>query len=260
MFRRIVAGVDALFSSEVLLVERQGTVFSITLNRPAKYNALNVALNRDLLRALQSVSSDVTVVVLRGAGKHFCAGSDLHDLYRVDRREAERVIRLEMEACSLLAALPQLTVAVLHGKCFGGGAFLPLYCDLRLGRAGVEFALPEVSLGWVPPYGLERLLAGVPRSFALEMLLTGRTCGDREALEKGWIQRLLGPDEREMHLLEKLGEIPEETLRDTLGLVSAKNLKEIHAADERALQAFIDHFDTDHARARIASFVERKRS
>jgi enoyl-CoA hydratase/carnithine racemase len=250
----------ATASSDVLLVERKGPLVFITLNRPEKYNALNVDLNVAFTRALHSIAADAAVVVLRGAGKHFCAGSDLYDLYKVDRREAERVIRLEMEASHALAALPQLTVALVHGKCFGGGAFLPLYCDLRIGRADVEFACPEVSLGWAPPFGLERLLANLPSSFALEMLLSGRVCGDKEALEKGWLHWLTTTEEDEFSYLEKLAQIPRRTLIDTLALVRPKNLQEMQTADERALAAFLDHFDTDHARNKIASFVEKKRN
>jgi len=243
-------------SSEVLLTEQKGPILWLTLNRPNKYNALSVELNEALLRACGAVTDDVAVVVLRGEGKHFCVGSDLKDLYQVDRAEAERVLRIEMEACLALAALPQLTVAVLHGKCFGGGAILPLYCDLRIARAGVELAMPEVSLGWTPPYGIERMHANMARSFALEVLLTGRVCGDREAVERGWVHRLVSAEE-ETPLLEKLAQISRRTLGDTL---APKNPEEIRQADENALAAFLDHFDTDHARNKIASFVEKKRS
>src|ERR1017187_1048595 len=96
-------------SSEILLIEQKGPILWLTLNRPSKYNALSVELNEALLRACRAVTDDVAVVVLRGEGKHFCVGSDLKDLYRVDRAEADRVLRIEMEACQALAALPQLT-------------------------------------------------------------------------------------------------------------------------------------------------------
>lgn len=247
-------------SSEVLLVERRGSIAWVTLNRPSKCNALDTELNAALIAACQSLTEEVAVVVLRGSGKHFCAGSDLKDLYQVDRREAKRVIQLEMDACHALASLPQLTVAVLQGKCYGGGAILPLYCDLRIGRTGVEFALPEVPLGWVPPYGIERLLANVPRGFAFEMLLSGRVCGDKEALEKSWLHRLTTSEEDESFYLEQLANIPRRTLADACTLIAPKNLNAMYEADERALAAFLNHFDTDQARATIAAFIERKRS
>ncbi len=247
-------------ASDVLLTEKKGPVLWLTLNRPAKCNALDVELNQALLHAVKGIERETKIVVLRGAGKHFCAGSDLKDLYRVDRKEAERVMQIELEACLALAALPQLTIALLHGKCLGGGAILPLYCDLRVGRAGVEFSLPEVSLGWAPPYGIERLTAHVPPAFALDMLLTGRACRDEEALEQGWIQRLTQSEQEESELIDRLAQIPPHTLLDTLALARSKNVSAIRAADDGAMKAFLDHFDTDHARNKIASFFEKKRA
>jgi enoyl-CoA hydratase/carnithine racemase len=247
-------------SPEVLVVEQKDSVVWLTLNRPAKCNALDVELNEALLRTLQTIPSEASIVVVRGAGRHFCAGSDLKDLHQVDRTEAARVMQIELEACLALAGLPQLTVALTHGKCLGGGAILPLYCDLRIGRAGVSFMLPEVSLGWAPPYGLERLAASVPRPFALDMLLSGRVCGDEEALRQGWIQRLTKSGPEEHDLIAQLAGIPRPTLLDTLSLAATKDLKAIRAADDLAMKAFLNHFDTDHARGRIASFFEKKRS
>ena len=245
---------------DVLLIERKGAVAVLTLNRPSKCNALSVEMNVALSLACASIPTDVGLVVLRGNGKHFCAGSDLKDLYDVDRKEAARVLRIELEACLALARLPQPTVALMHGKCLGGGAILPLYCDLRIGRVGMEVSLPEVSLGWAPPYGLECLRANVSKSFALEMLLSGRACGDREVLEHGWIHRLMNSEDEEQAYLERLMAIPRQTLTDTLALTAPKDLEAICAADHLAMEAFLNHFDTDHARKQIASFFEKKRS
>ena len=246
--------------SETLSVKREGTVVWLTLNRPDKCNALSVELNRALLEACRTLAADVAVVVLQGAGRHFCAGSDLMDLYKVDRAEARRVLQLETDACHALAALPQLTVAILHGKCHGGGAILPLYCDLRLGRPGVEFSLPEGNLGWAPPYGIERIEANLRRSFVLDMLLSGRACGDQEALRQGWINHLVGGDAgAEAEYIGRLARLQPSILRDTVALASPKNPGLMRAADEKALATFLTHFDTDHARAQIARFVEKKR-
>jgi len=252
--------VTHLSRSPTLTVELTGAVAWFTLNRPEKANALNLELNQALIEACRNVGPEVAIVVVQGAGRHFCGGSDLLDLYRVDRAEAERVIRLEIEACQALAALPQLTVAILHGKCYGGGAILPLYCDLRVGRSGVEFSLPEVSLGWAPPYGIERMEAVLRRPFVIDLLLSGRTCDDQEALRQGWIEQLIGPNPAEgIAYVDRLAQRSSTILRDTLGLVSTKDLHQMRAEDEKALAVFLHHFDTDHARQQIARFVERKR-
>ena len=89
-----------------------------------------------------------------------------------------------MDACFALSALPQSTVAVVHGMCFGGGAALPLYCDFRLGYPGVEFAIPEILIGWLPAWALNRMLMTLPLPFVLEMLLSGRSCSTQEALQR----------------------------------------------------------------------------
>ena len=244
----------------VLRVESGGAAVRLTLNRPAKRNALNCELNRALAEACRKVPDDAALVVLSGAGPDFCAGSDLFDLYQADRAEAERVLRLEIEACHALAALPQLTVVVLHGRCRGGGAILPLYCDLRIGCAGVSFALPEASLGWAPPYGIERMLGRFPRSSALEVLLSGRVCGDQEALRMGWIDTLVGPDPAEAQgQAALLAERDPRVVRDILGLAGPRDAGQMRGADEKALAAFLNHFDTELARRRVADFVERKR-
>ncbi len=91
------------------------------------------------------------------------------------------------------------------------------------------------------------------------MLLTGRVCGDREAAERGWIHRLATVEE-EYALLEAFAQIPHLTLRDTMQLACPNDMDVIRRADDLAMTAFINHFDTDHARNKIASFVEKKRN
>ena len=247
-------------SSDVLLIERRGAVTWLTLNRPDKCNALDTHLNQALIDACASIDRDTTVVALRGAGKHFCAGSDLLDLYRVDRKEATRVVQLEIQACQALAALPQLTVAVLHGKCLGGGAVVPLYCDLRVGYPGVEFRMPEVPLGWLPPYGIERMASTFRRSFLLDVVLSGRACGDQEALMQGWLTHLVKSEAEVNQHIEALSQIQPGTLSDSLAFITPKENSAIAASDAAALEIFLNHFQTNHAQNKIAGFVEKKRS
>jgi len=153
-----------------------------------------------------------------------------------------------------------VTIAVTHGKCYGGGAILPLYCDLRIGYEGVEFALPEVPFGWVPPYGLERLKAFLPPPFALEMLLYGRVCRSEEALQKGWIHRLAKNDETQSADLNHLLQLAPAALADTVALMGNKDLEAMRKADRAALQAFLQHLDTGYARSKLAAYMNRKRA
>ena len=102
--------------------------------------------------------------------------------------------------------------------------------------------------------------ANLRRSFVLDLLLSGRSCGDEEALRQGWINHLLGPDpDAAVPYLDQLAQRQPAVLRDTIALTAPKDLARMRAADERALATFLNHFDTDQARGHIARFVERKR-
>lgn len=247
-------------SSKILVVEQKGSIVSITLNRPEKCNALSAELSTALLHACESLNNDAEVVILRGNGRHFCAGSDLTELHAASLREAERLIQLEIDACHALASLPQLTIAVTHGKCYGGGAILPLYCDLRIGCPGVEFALPEVPFGWIPPYGLERMMAALPRSFSLEMLLSGRVSRDAEALEKGWIHWLEDDCGTRSSRLDQLLQLNQEIVRDTVSFMVDRDLEQMRQADRTLLHLFLQHLDTEHARSKLGNYMNKKRS
>ena len=232
---------------------------SFTLNRPEKCNALNSDISAALVEACGSLGRDTQVVILRGAGKHFCAGADLKELYGANRSQVEQAIQLQIEACQALASLRQTTIAVLHGKCYGGGAFLSLYCDLRIGCRGVEFALPEVPFGWIPPYGLERMKNALPHSFCLDMLLSGRVCDDEEALEKGWLHSLAGDGEEQPEALDQMLRLSQDALVDTVSFMRKKDLEEMREADADALQLFLGHFGTDHAQSKLKGYFEKRR-
>jgi len=249
----------ATVSSEILTVEQKDSVVSLTLNRPEKCNALNTELCSALIEACETLSNDAEVVILRGSGRHFCAGADLKELYGADRREVERAIQVQIDACHALASIPQPTIAILHGKCYGGGAFLSLYCDLRVGHPGVEFALPEVPFGWMPPYGLERMMEALPRSFGLDMLLSGRVCGDAEALEKGWLHSLAENSDSESSFIDRMLQLSREAFVDTVSFVQEKDLERMCQADLNSLQIFLRHFDTNYARNNLDNYFEKRR-
>jgi enoyl-CoA hydratase/carnithine racemase len=245
----------------MILEHRTGSVAWLHLNRATKCNALCLSLNQAIIDSCKRLEHDpnTSVVVLAGEGRHFCAGVDLHDLYGADRAEAERVIRVAMEACWALAALPQLIIALLHGKCLGGGAMLPLYCDLRVGDGSVILALPEVQLGWPPPYGIASLQSRLGRERALHYLLSGESCTARDALLQGWLDVLVEDRAAAEAYVQKIGVIETMLLQSTLCLTPRPDLETVRAVDEQALIAFLDAFDTEEAKRAVAGFVERRK-
>jgi len=149
-----------------LAVRRDGGVLHLTLNRPEVRNAMSLAMVGELRDALQDAEADgsVRVVVLRGAGGHFCAGADLKDLAAARSADASAVAETNArfgELCAAFSRTPLALVAVLEGTVMGGGFGLACVADVALAADSALFRLPEVSLGVVPaqiaPFLVERL-------------------------------------------------------------------------------------------------------
>ena len=154
---------------ETLLARHDGPVLHITLNRPEQRNAMSLAMVLELRQVLAAAEDggDTRVLVLRGAGGHFCAGADLRDMAGARAQLAEdpealvKVNAAFGDLCVAYASTGLATVAVLEGTVMGGGLGLACVVDVALAGSGAVFRLPETSLGVVPaqiaPFLVERL-------------------------------------------------------------------------------------------------------
>lgn len=170
----------------------------VTLNRPAALNAYNMRMRDELYQTLSAVRDDaeVRVLVIRGAGRAFCAGADLTEFGTAPSPTAARRIRFARDVWSALYHLRVPTIASLHGYAFGSGLEMALLCDLRIAAQGTLFALPEVRLGMIPAAGgTQTLPRAVGSSYALDLLLTGRRVGTEEALHRGLVTRIVPSDQ-----------------------------------------------------------------
>ena len=165
-------------------------VVQITLNRPEVRNAMSLEMVLELRQALAAAEADGTsrVVVLRGAGGHFCAGADIGDLAAARARLAEdpdalaRVNAAFGELCVAFEATPLASVAVLEGTVMGGGLGLACAVDVALASTGAVFRLPETSLGVVPAQIAPFLVARLGASEARRLAVTGGKLDAHDAL------------------------------------------------------------------------------
>jgi enoyl-CoA hydratase/carnithine racemase len=201
--------------TEARLVEirREGAVAVLTLNRPSKLNALSSAVERELGEALagEEVSGSRCVVVA-GAGRAFSAGADLGEVSRDDPEGIAAYYRETGDVYERLAALPQPTIAAIHGYCLGGGLELALACDFRVAAEDAAFGLPEVALGILPSSGgTHRLVRLVGPARAKELMLLRERFGADEALAWGLVTEVVSKEAapaRALELAARLAEQP----------------------------------------------------
>lgn len=186
-------------SYENLLTENREAVLWITINRPQKLNALNVATVRELDRAIAEAASDGSVhaLVITGAGeKAFVAGADIAELNTLGPEQAKEFALRGQAVFGRIERMRKPVIAAINGFALGGGCELAMACHLRVASAKARLGQPEVSLGLIPGYGgTQRLPRLVGPGRALELLVTGRMVGAEEAAQIGLVNTVVEPDE-----------------------------------------------------------------
>ncbi len=165
--------------AETLLLDRDGPVATLTINRPDRLNAVTFAMFSRLpaLLAEAEAMAGVRVLVLRGAGRRsFSAGADISEFEtaRTTPQQAAAYDGAVLAAEEALATFPAPTIAAIHGHCYGGGCALALACDLRFASSGARFAITPAKLGIVYPLrATKRLVNAVGPSRAKFILMSG---------------------------------------------------------------------------------------
>jgi enoyl-CoA hydratase/carnithine racemase len=180
-----------------LLLEDDGPVAVVTMNRPERRNALSLAHMEELVDALRVIGarSEIGAVTLRGAGPAFCAGHDLGEMVDRELDEFRHLFAVCTTLMETIQGIPQPVIAEVHGIATAAGCQLVATCDLAVAADTARFATPGVRLGLFCSTPMVALSRAVGRKKALEMLLTGEPVGAEEALRSGLVNRVV-PAER----------------------------------------------------------------
>ena len=183
-------------------VRLEGGALTLTLNRPAKRNALTAAMVEALHGALERADhdADVRVVVIHGAGADFSAGADLAELLASADRDPADNERDALRLGSLFSAirsLPRPVVAIVRGRALAGGAGLATACDIVLCAESATLGYPEMQRGFVPAMVMTLLRRLAGEKAALDLVLTGRSVGAAEALRLGLVSRVVADQDLE---------------------------------------------------------------
>ncbi len=184
-----------------ILVERDGSIVTVTLNRPEKLNALSYEMYDKLGQAFEAISADDSVrcVVVRGAGgRAFSAGADIgeFDTGRAGREQAKEYGEFSLRACAWITDCPHPVLASITGVCVGGGLELAGRCDLRICGESSRFGIPVNRLGLTVDYDeLKLLVDAIGYQPVLEVVLEGRLFDAREAFRMGLVGKVV-PDDK----------------------------------------------------------------
>lgn len=227
--------------SEPVLVEIDGDVAVVTINRPDRRNALDAASAAAIKDAIEAVPETVRVVLLTGAGKAFCAGGDLEELATWSALDPERISSTLYETFQgmirAVRGASAVVIAAVNGAAVGAGMDLALACDLRVAGRSAKFGQVWVGLGVIPGTGgayLTQALAGPGK--AAELLLTGEIISAADALGAGLVNEVVDDDK----LLEAARTLAERILQNPRDGVIA-NKRAYIAATDAAVEAALEH-------------------
>jgi len=254
--------------SPPLLVARDGpAVVTLTFNRPARRNAIGGGMGEALDAALAELARDraARVVVLRGAGGHFCAGLDLAEVAEgtPEERLAAGHARNAAYGARLhaLAALPQVVVAAVEGAAHAGGLGFVAAADIALADGTARFAAPEVRRGLVPAQILPWLVRRMGRAAAARLVLEGDVIGAEEAARAGLVHAAVpagGLAARLAATLENLRQNGPEALAETKALLAALGPVAPEAYAKLAAEAFARTASGAEAAEGIAAFRAKR--
>jgi enoyl-CoA hydratase/carnithine racemase len=169
-----------------------GHVATITLNRPAKLNAVTPEMAEAIVAHVKTCNETdaIRCVIITGAGERaFCAGSDIREL---DSYDTPWNFRNRPDYCDAIRALLKPSIAAVNGYAFGGGVETAMSCDIRIASTNAQFGAPEIKLGWIGGGGMATFLAhSIGPSNAALMIMTGDPISAEKALAWGLISELV---------------------------------------------------------------------
>ena len=248
---------------EEILYSTNGPVAFLTLNNPQKINALSTTMISEIIHALDEVAQDesIKVLVIRAAGKHFCAGHNLAEMVAGGVKEYKYIFDQCSRMMQMIHEIPQPVIAQVQGIATAAGCQLVAWCDLAIAEEGARFATPGVKIGLFCTTPMVAITRAIGRKAALEMLLTGRYLPAGEAKALGLVNRVVPLDALETET-ESLANQIAEASRFTLAIGKQGFYAQVDQPDAAALH-YAKHTITlnlgaEDAQNGIAAFLNKE--
>ena len=249
-----------------LLTSLENGIFTITINRPDKLNALNGAVFADLNQALNEVESNSAIqsVIITGAGpKAFVAGADISEFNQLDKAGIMQLSKAGQDTFFRIEHSSKPIIACVNGFALGGGCELAMSCHFRIASENAKFGQPEVNLGLIPGYGgTQRLVQLIGKGRAMELLLTANMIDAATALQYGLVNHLVPADQLIAKAIEILSLIQTKAPIAVSQCIAAANAVFDETKDGYAVEVagFGNSFDTADRVEGTTAFLEKRKA
>ena len=252
-------------SASEVLVERDGAVGVVTLNRPQALNALSIPLMKQVAAAFEAFETDdaIRVIILAGSARAFAAGADIGEMKDIaNSGAAQATLEAHLARWDKVGHCRKPTIAAVSGFALGGGCELAMACDIILASETAVFGQPEILIGVIPGAGgTQRLTKAVGKSVAMDMVLTGRRLTAREALAAGLVARVVAPEVLLAEAKKMAQEIAKASPLAAQAAKAAANAavdRQLEAGLMKERDAFYRLFDTQDQKEGMRAFAEKR--
>lgn len=251
-------------SFENILIQKEGKVTIVTLNRPQSLNALNKQTLKELSTVMDELNHDdsVRAIILTGAGeKSFVAGADIKEFSDFGQEKAGELARTgQDEVFNKIESMNKPVIAAVNGFALGGGLELAMACHFRYASENAKLGLPEVTLGLIPGYGgTQRLPKLVGKGMANEMIFTAKMISGQRAKEIGLVNEVFPLEELLSKTLETANIIARNSPMGISKAIAAVNNSDTDYGFDTEIQSFGELFDLEDKKEGVAAFLEKRK-
>ena len=249
----------------VLLTQLTDGIYTITINRPDKLNALNQDVLKALDTELDNIYSnpDIRTVIITGSGaKAFVAGADISEFNQMNAEQSRQMAKRGQDLFFRIERSPKPIVACVNGFAMGGGCELAMSCHFRIASPNAIFGQPEVNLGILPGYGgTQRLVQLIGKGRAMELLMSGQNIDANTALQFGLVNYVVPQEELLNKAIAILTVIQTKAPLAVAGCITSANavFDESKNGYEVEVDAFGNCFNTEDRFEGVTAFLEKRK-
>lgn len=252
-------------SYQTLLTNLDNGIFTITVNRPDKLNAINKTVMEELKLAVEEVYNNPAIrsAIITGAGpKAFVAGADITEFMGLSKEEGMAVSKKGHDVFFAIENSPKPIIAAVNGFALGGGCELALSCHFMIAAENAKFGQPEVNLGLIPGYGgTQRLVQVAGKGRAMELLMSGRTISAQEALQIGMVNEVVPQENLIARVTEILNLINSKAPVAIAKVIDCVNhFDHSRSGYDHEIEQFGECFATEDMKEGVTAFLEKRKA